>query len=155
MQVDSQSGWCVALAEKLLLSLFYFLWTKTAKVIKVNVTILCVKKQNSRYVLFLSYILLKCQVKKGVCAPFYNLRVREVTWIKDKCHKYTERQFMLSLCDICGACVYTGKLKEWSLVLYGTSVHPYSSLRNDKPRSTDTLTLTPTEEEFTEEYNGR
>uniref|UniRef100_A0A3P8W2P8 Proprotein convertase subtilisin/kexin type 5b n=1 Tax=Cynoglossus semilaevis TaxID=244447 RepID=A0A3P8W2P8_CYNSE len=47
-----------------------------------------------------------------------------------------------------------GKLKEWSLVLYGTSVHPYTSLRNDKPRSTDTLTLTPTEEEFTEEYNG-
>ncbi|XP_068615246.1 proprotein convertase subtilisin/kexin type 5-like, partial [Brachionichthys hirsutus] len=38
-----------------------------------------------------------------------------------------------------------GKLKEWSLVLYGTSVHPYSSLRSDKPRSTD---------EFTEEYNG-
>uniref|UniRef100_A0A8C2A1W1 Proprotein convertase subtilisin/kexin type 5b n=1 Tax=Cyprinus carpio TaxID=7962 RepID=A0A8C2A1W1_CYPCA len=27
-----------------------------------------------------------------------------------------------------------GKLKEWSLVLYGTSVHPYS-FRNDKPRS--------------------
>ncbi|AWP07186.1 putative proprotein convertase subtilisin/kexin type 5 isoform 2 [Scophthalmus maximus] len=45
-----------------------------------------------------------------------------------------------------------GKLKEWSLVLYGTSVHPYSSLRNDKPRSTDMLT--PTDEEFTEEYNG-
>uniref|UniRef100_A0A3Q3MWA6 Proprotein convertase subtilisin/kexin type 5b n=1 Tax=Mastacembelus armatus TaxID=205130 RepID=A0A3Q3MWA6_9TELE len=45
-----------------------------------------------------------------------------------------------------------GKLKEWSLVLYGTSVHPYSSLRSDKPRSTDTLT--PTDEEFTEEYNG-
>ncbi|XP_068560404.1 proprotein convertase subtilisin/kexin type 5b isoform X2 [Cebidichthys violaceus] len=39
-----------------------------------------------------------------------------------------------------------GKLKEWSLVLYGTSVHPYSSLRSDKPRSTDMLT--PTEEEF-------
>lgn len=45
-----------------------------------------------------------------------------------------------------------GKLKEWSLVLYGTSVHPYSSLRSEKPRSTDTLA--PTEEEFTEEYNG-
>uniref|UniRef100_A0A4W6GB67 Proprotein convertase subtilisin/kexin type 5b n=1 Tax=Lates calcarifer TaxID=8187 RepID=A0A4W6GB67_LATCA len=45
-----------------------------------------------------------------------------------------------------------GKLKEWSLVLYGTSVHPYSFLRNDKPRSTDMLT--PTDEEFTEEYNG-
>ncbi|KAM7391946.1 hypothetical protein PAMP_022592 [Pampus punctatissimus] len=44
-----------------------------------------------------------------------------------------------------------GKLKEWSLVLYGTSVHPYS-LRSDKPRSTDMLT--PTDEEFTEEYNG-
>ncbi|KAK9523367.1 hypothetical protein VZT92_019778 [Zoarces viviparus] len=39
-----------------------------------------------------------------------------------------------------------GKLKEWSLVLYGTSAHPYSSLRSDKPRSTDMLT--PTEEEF-------
>uniref|UniRef100_A0A8D3B8P0 Proprotein convertase subtilisin/kexin type 5b n=1 Tax=Scophthalmus maximus TaxID=52904 RepID=A0A8D3B8P0_SCOMX len=39
-----------------------------------------------------------------------------------------------------------GKLKEWSLVLYGTSVHPYSSLRNDKPRSTDMLT--PTDEEL-------
>ncbi|XP_060894900.1 proprotein convertase subtilisin/kexin type 5b isoform X1 [Labrus mixtus] len=43
-----------------------------------------------------------------------------------------------------------GKLKEWSLVLYGTSVHPY--LRSDKTRSTDILT--PTEEDFTEEYNG-
>uniref|UniRef100_A0A673CQX7 P/Homo B domain-containing protein n=1 Tax=Sphaeramia orbicularis TaxID=375764 RepID=A0A673CQX7_9TELE len=43
-----------------------------------------------------------------------------------------------------------GKLKEWSLVLYGTSVHPYSSLRSDKPRSTDTLTH-PDEED---EYNG-
>ncbi|XP_061789194.1 proprotein convertase subtilisin/kexin type 5b isoform X2 [Nerophis lumbriciformis] len=43
-----------------------------------------------------------------------------------------------------------GKLKEWSLVLYGTSVHPYSSLRSDKPRSTDMLT--PIDEE--EEYNG-
>uniref|UniRef100_A0AAQ4NQ12 Proprotein convertase subtilisin/kexin type 5b n=1 Tax=Gasterosteus aculeatus aculeatus TaxID=481459 RepID=A0AAQ4NQ12_GASAC len=39
-----------------------------------------------------------------------------------------------------------GKLKEWSLVTYGTSLHPYSSLRSEKPRSTD--------EEFTEEYNG-
>uniref|UniRef100_A0A668AGM4 Proprotein convertase subtilisin/kexin type 5b n=1 Tax=Myripristis murdjan TaxID=586833 RepID=A0A668AGM4_9TELE len=45
-----------------------------------------------------------------------------------------------------------GKLKEWSLVLYGTSVHPYSSLRSDKPRSTDLMA--PTDEEFTEEYNG-
>ncbi|XP_029295185.1 proprotein convertase subtilisin/kexin type 5b isoform X1 [Cottoperca gobio] len=45
-----------------------------------------------------------------------------------------------------------GKLKEWSLVLYGTSAHPYSSLRSDKPRSTDMLT--PTDEEFTEEYIG-
>lgn len=45
-----------------------------------------------------------------------------------------------------------GKLKEWSLVLYGTSVHPYS-LRSDKPRSTDMLT--PTDEEFTEEYTGK
>uniref|UniRef100_A0AAV2MQD7 P/Homo B domain-containing protein n=1 Tax=Knipowitschia caucasica TaxID=637954 RepID=A0AAV2MQD7_KNICA len=41
-----------------------------------------------------------------------------------------------------------GKLKEWSLVLYGTSVHPYT--RSDKPRSVES----PTEEEFTEEYNG-
>ncbi|XP_034026295.1 proprotein convertase subtilisin/kexin type 5b isoform X1 [Thalassophryne amazonica] len=39
-----------------------------------------------------------------------------------------------------------GKLKEWSLVLYGTS------LRTDKPRSTDMLM--PPEEEVTEEYNG-
>ncbi|KAM3849768.1 proprotein convertase subtilisin/kexin type 5-like, partial [Diretmus argenteus] len=44
-----------------------------------------------------------------------------------------------------------GKLKEWSLVLYGTSVHPYS-LRSEKPRSTDVLPST--DEEFTEEYNG-
>uniref|UniRef100_A0A8C7CDG4 Proprotein convertase subtilisin/kexin type 5b n=1 Tax=Oncorhynchus kisutch TaxID=8019 RepID=A0A8C7CDG4_ONCKI len=43
-----------------------------------------------------------------------------------------------------------GKLKEWSLVLYGTSVHPYSSLRSDKPRSAEP----PADEEFTEEYNG-
>ncbi|KAJ0067867.1 hypothetical protein NL108_011448, partial [Boleophthalmus pectinirostris] len=41
-----------------------------------------------------------------------------------------------------------GKLKEWSLVLYGTSVHPYT--RSDKPRSVEQ----PTEEEFTEEYNA-
>uniref|UniRef100_A0A3B4AJU9 P/Homo B domain-containing protein n=1 Tax=Periophthalmus magnuspinnatus TaxID=409849 RepID=A0A3B4AJU9_9GOBI len=41
-----------------------------------------------------------------------------------------------------------GKLKEWSLVLYGTSVHPYT--RSDKPRSVEQ----PTEETFTEEYNG-
>lgn len=40
-----------------------------------------------------------------------------------------------------------GKLKEWSLVLYGTSVHPYS--RSDKPRSIDLQA--PTDEE---EYNG-
>lgn len=45
----------------------------------------------------------------------------------------------------------SGKLKEWSLVLYGTSVHPYSSLHIDKPRFD---MLTPTDEEFTEEYNG-
>lgn len=50
------------------------------------------------------------------------------------------------------ASLASGKLKEWSLVLYGTSVHPYSSLRSDKPRSTDILP--PTDEEFTEEYNG-
>ena len=56
--------------------------------------------------------------------------------------------------DFYNASVSSGKLKEWSLVLYGTSVHPYSSLRSDKPRSTDMLTLTPTEEEFPEEYNG-
>uniref|UniRef100_A0A3Q3X320 Uncharacterized protein n=1 Tax=Mola mola TaxID=94237 RepID=A0A3Q3X320_MOLML len=41
-----------------------------------------------------------------------------------------------------------GKLKEWSLVLYGTSLHPYI-LSSDKQRSTDMLT--PTEEE---EYDG-
>ncbi|CAL8344486.1 unnamed protein product [Lota lota] len=45
-----------------------------------------------------------------------------------------------------------GKLKEWSLVLYGTSVHPYSSPHNEKPRSTDLVERA--EEEFTEEYNG-
>lgn len=55
--------------------------------------------------------------------------------------------------DFYSASVSSGKLKEWSLVLYGTSVHPYSSLRSDKPRSTDILT--PTDEEFTEEYNGK
>uniref|UniRef100_A0A8C7MP60 Proprotein convertase subtilisin/kexin type 5b n=1 Tax=Oncorhynchus kisutch TaxID=8019 RepID=A0A8C7MP60_ONCKI len=43
-----------------------------------------------------------------------------------------------------------GKLKEWSLVLYGTSVHPYSAMRSDKPRSAEP----PADEEFTEEYNG-
>uniref|UniRef100_A0A3B5KST8 Proprotein convertase subtilisin/kexin type 5 n=1 Tax=Xiphophorus couchianus TaxID=32473 RepID=A0A3B5KST8_9TELE len=42
-----------------------------------------------------------------------------------------------------------GKLKEWSLVLYGTSVHPYSTQQKD--RFTDSL---QPEEEFTEEYNG-
>ncbi|XP_035999655.1 proprotein convertase subtilisin/kexin type 5b isoform X2 [Fundulus heteroclitus] len=40
-----------------------------------------------------------------------------------------------------------GKLKEWSLVLYGTSVHPYST--QQKVRFTDALQ--PVEEE---EYNG-
>uniref|UniRef100_A0A8C5FU44 P/Homo B domain-containing protein n=1 Tax=Gadus morhua TaxID=8049 RepID=A0A8C5FU44_GADMO len=40
-----------------------------------------------------------------------------------------------------------GKLKEWSLVLYGTSVHPYSSPHSEKPRSIDPP------EEFPE-YNG-
>ncbi|XP_010777410.1 proprotein convertase subtilisin/kexin type 5b isoform X2 [Notothenia coriiceps] len=44
-----------------------------------------------------------------------------------------------------------GKLKEWSLVLYGTSVHPYS-LRSEKTRSAETVG--PTEEELTEEYIG-
>uniref|UniRef100_A0A8C5DYB4 Proprotein convertase subtilisin/kexin type 5 n=1 Tax=Gouania willdenowi TaxID=441366 RepID=A0A8C5DYB4_GOUWI len=47
-----------------------------------------------------------------------------------------------------------GKLKEWSLVLYGTSVHPYSSLHIEKPRFTDMLMPLSTDEEFTEEYNG-
>ncbi|KAJ3604402.1 hypothetical protein NHX12_029143 [Muraenolepis orangiensis] len=46
-----------------------------------------------------------------------------------------------------------GKLKEWSLVLYGTSVHPYSSPHSDKPRSTDLVERA--EEEFTEEYSGQ
>lgn len=51
-------------------------------------------------------------------------------------------------------CVFTGKLKEWSLVLYGTSVHPYSSMHVEKqPRFTDILQ--PVEDEFTEEYNGK
>ncbi|KAM9742841.1 proprotein convertase subtilisin/kexin type 5b isoform 1-T1 [Menidia menidia] len=43
-----------------------------------------------------------------------------------------------------------GKLKEWSLVLYGTSVHPYSSQHIDKARFAEP----PIDEEFTEEYNG-
>ncbi|KAF5907317.1 proprotein convertase subtilisin/kexin type 5-like, partial [Clarias magur] len=43
-----------------------------------------------------------------------------------------------------------GKLKEWSLVLYGTSVHPYSS-RSDKPRSVEE---SPVEDEYGEEYAG-
>ncbi|XP_076845203.1 proprotein convertase subtilisin/kexin type 5b isoform X3 [Brachyhypopomus gauderio] len=43
-----------------------------------------------------------------------------------------------------------GKLKEWSLVLYGTSVHPYS-FRNDKPRS---VVEPQGEEEYIEEYVG-
>ncbi|XP_072243964.1 proprotein convertase subtilisin/kexin type 5b isoform X1 [Leuresthes tenuis] len=43
-----------------------------------------------------------------------------------------------------------GKLKEWSLVLYGTSVHPYLPQHIDKPRFVDM----PIDEEFTEEYNG-
>lgn len=49
------------------------------------------------------------------------------------------------------ALVAAGKLKEWSLVLYGTSVHPYI-LRSEKPRSAEIMTHT--NEEFTEEYNG-
>ncbi|XP_066567230.1 proprotein convertase subtilisin/kexin type 5b isoform X2 [Amia ocellicauda] len=32
-----------------------------------------------------------------------------------------------------------GKLKEWSLILYGTSVHPYSFLHYEKPRSADVV----------------
>ncbi|MCI4381190.1 hypothetical protein PGIGA_G00248710 [Pangasianodon gigas] len=43
-----------------------------------------------------------------------------------------------------------GKLKEWALVLYGTSVHPYSS-RSDKPRS---VVESPVEDEYGEEYVG-
>ncbi|XP_062855358.1 proprotein convertase subtilisin/kexin type 5b isoform X1 [Trichomycterus rosablanca] len=43
-----------------------------------------------------------------------------------------------------------GKLKEWSLVLYGTSVHPYAS-RSDKPRS---VVESPVEDEYSEEYVG-
>ncbi|KAA0713725.1 Proprotein convertase subtilisin/kexin type 5 [Triplophysa tibetana] len=43
-----------------------------------------------------------------------------------------------------------GKLKEWSLVLYGTSVHPYS-FRSDKPRS---LADSQPDEEYSEEYVG-
>ncbi|XP_036385914.1 proprotein convertase subtilisin/kexin type 5 [Megalops cyprinoides] len=42
----------------------------------------------------------------------------------------------------------TGKLTEWSLVLYGTSLYPYPSLRNEKPRAAEP----PAEEE--QEYNG-
>ncbi|XP_016105821.1 proprotein convertase subtilisin/kexin type 5-like [Sinocyclocheilus grahami] len=43
-----------------------------------------------------------------------------------------------------------GKLKEWSLVLYGTSVHPYS-FRSDKPRS---LAEPQPDDEYSEEYVG-
>uniref|UniRef100_A0A8C7Z5V2 Proprotein convertase subtilisin/kexin type 5b n=1 Tax=Oryzias sinensis TaxID=183150 RepID=A0A8C7Z5V2_9TELE len=43
-----------------------------------------------------------------------------------------------------------GKLKEWSLVLYGTSVNPYSSPHIEKPR----FVLPSPDEEITEEYNG-
>lgn len=46
--------------------------------------------------------------------------------------------------------IVPGKLKEWSLVLYGTSVHPYS-FRSDKPRS---LAEPQPEEEYSEEYVG-
>ncbi|TSL97355.1 Proprotein convertase subtilisin/kexin type 5 [Bagarius yarrelli] len=42
-----------------------------------------------------------------------------------------------------------GKLKEWSLVLYGTSVHPYSS-RSDKTRSAPESP----DDEYSEEYVG-
>lgn len=41
-----------------------------------------------------------------------------------------------------------GKLVEWSLVLYGTSTHPYT--RHEQPRSAQL----PSEDEITEEYNG-
>ncbi|MGH0156290.1 UNVERIFIED_CONTAM: hypothetical protein FKN15_031152 [Acipenser sinensis] len=47
---------------------------------------------------------------------------------------------------------FTGKLKEWSLVLYGTSVHPYSprfaSPKVEKPRS-PVETTTPDYSEYT------
>uniref|UniRef100_A0A8C1MN45 Proprotein convertase subtilisin/kexin type 5b n=1 Tax=Cyprinus carpio TaxID=7962 RepID=A0A8C1MN45_CYPCA len=43
-----------------------------------------------------------------------------------------------------------GKLKEWSLVLYGTSQHPYS-FRSDKPRS---LAEPQPDDEYSEEYVG-
>ncbi|XP_073723703.1 proprotein convertase subtilisin/kexin type 5b isoform X1 [Misgurnus anguillicaudatus] len=43
-----------------------------------------------------------------------------------------------------------GKLKEWSLVLYGTSVHPYS-LRSDRSRS---VAEPQPEEEYSEDYVG-
>lgn len=41
-----------------------------------------------------------------------------------------------------------GKLIEWSLVLYGTSTHPYT--RHEQPRSAQLLA----EDDTTEEYNG-
>ncbi|KTF75021.1 hypothetical protein cypCar_00027139 [Cyprinus carpio] len=41
-----------------------------------------------------------------------------------------------------------GKLVEWSLVLYGTSTHPY--IRHEQPRSAPLLP----EDDTTEEYNG-
>jgi len=41
-----------------------------------------------------------------------------------------------------------GKLVEWSLVLYGTSTHPY--IRHEQPRSAQL----PSQDDTTEEYNG-
>ncbi|XP_031426860.1 proprotein convertase subtilisin/kexin type 5b isoform X2 [Clupea harengus] len=51
-----------------------------------------------------------------------------------------------------------GKLKEWSLVLYGTSMHPYSG-RSEKPRSVSSVSSVsaveqPADEEIHEEYIG-
>lgn len=46
---------------------------------------------------------------------------------------------------------FSGKLKEWSLVLYGTSVNPYSSPHVEKPR----FAVPSPEDDVTEEYNGR
>lgn len=52
--------------------------------------------------------------------------------------------------------ILLGKLKEWSLVLYGTSIQPYSP-RNDFPkveRVRSSPVEDPTEDYGTEDYSG-
>lgn len=52
---------------------------------------------------------------------------------------------------------FLGKLKEWSLVLYGTSIQPYSP-RNDFPkveRVRSSPIEDPTEDYGTDDYSGK